>query len=123
MKGLLYVLSAIAVIALGFWAYQENYRTQTTIREVGQLNARIGAAHERLNVLKAEWAYLNRPERLRELADLNFDRLGLLPMTPESFGHAADIPLPLPPIPELGIITDPVEVSSDLRGPNGEEPL
>ncbi|GGL60658.1 cell division protein FtsL [Wenxinia marina] len=123
MRGLLYVLTAVCVVALGFWAYQENYRTQGAIREVRSLNARIGAAHARLNVLSAEWAYLNRPDRLRELADANFDRLGLLPLTPEAFGHPQDIAMPLPPIPELGPIMDPVEISAGQRGPNGEEPL
>lgn len=123
MRGLLTVLTAAVVVFLGFWAYQQNYRTQQAVRHVSDLNARIGAAHERLNVLNAEWAYLNRPDRLRELADANFARLGLLPLTPEAFGRASDIPMPLPPIRELGIITEPVEIAAGQRGPNGEDPL
>lgn len=119
MRGFLYVLSAVAVVALGFWAYQENYRAQAGIREVRQLHARIGAAHARLNILQAEWAYLNRPDRLRELADANFDRLGLLPLRPESFGHVRDLAEPLRILPP---ITDAIEVSARQADPN-EEPL
>jgi hypothetical protein len=120
MRGFLYVLSAITVVALGFWAYQENYRTQAAIREVRNLHAQIGAAHARLNVLEAEWAYLNRPDRLRELADINFDRLGLLPMMPDSFGRTDQIAYPLP---ELLPITIPIDVSAPLPVNPDEEPL
>lgn len=111
MRGLLYISAFMMVLGLAFWAYQENYRTQAAISEVRDLHRRIGAAHERINVLKAEWAYLNRPDRLRELADLNFDRLGLLPLSARNFGRVEDVVYPIRP---LGVISDPVEVSSDM---------
>ncbi|MFA8442359.1 cell division protein FtsL [Yoonia sp.] len=110
MRGLFYVLSALAVMALAFWAYQENYKTQSAIAEVRTLHREIGASHERLGMLRAEWAYLNRPDRLADLADLNFDRLGLLPLMPDAFGAVDQIIYPLPPI--LPII-NPIELSSD----------
>ncbi len=110
MRGLFYVLAAFAVMGLAFWAYQENYKTQAAISEVRDLHGQIGAAHERLGMLRAEWAYLNRPDRLADLADLNFDRLGLLPLMPDAFGAVDQIIYPLPPILP---ITDPVALSSD----------
>ncbi|NCO85405.1 MAG: cell division protein FtsL [Rhodobacterales bacterium] len=119
MKGLIHVMAALAVMGLAFWAYQENYKTQQALREVRGLHAQIGAAHARLGVLRAEWAYLNRPDRLRDLAGLNFDRLGLLPLKPEGFGSIGAVAYP---IPALLPITDPVEISSDAMNP-GEEPL
>jgi len=114
MKSMFYVIAALCVMALAFWAYQQNYRTQTALKDVRVLQSDIGAAHERLNVLRAEWAYLNRPDRLRDLAELNFDRLGLLPLMPEAFGRVDQVTYPQPDIEStLGPITDPVEVSSD----------
>ena len=110
MRGLFFVLSAIAVMALGFWAYQENYKTQAAIAEVRMLHSQIGAAHERLSVLNAEWAYLNRPDRLSDLADLNFDRLGLLPLMPDAFGRVDQIIYPQNP---LLPILEAIELSSD----------
>ncbi|PHQ85072.1 MAG: cell division protein FtsL [Thalassobium sp.] len=110
MRGFLFVCSILGVMGLAFWAYQENYRTQQSLREVRDLNADIGAAYERLNVLRAEWAYLNRPDRLRDLTELNFDRLGLLPLMPDAFGRIEQIAYPALP---LGPIIDPIEVSSD----------
>ena len=110
MRGLFYVLAALGVIGLAFWAYQENYKTQAAIAEVRDLHREIGAAHERLSVLNAEWAYLNRPDRLADLADLNYDRLGLLPLMPDGFGQVDQIIFPQPP---LLPITNPIELSSD----------
>ena len=107
---MLYMFSFLTVIGLAFWAYQENYRTQAALKEVRELHRDSGAAHARIKVLNAEWAYLNRPDRLRDLAELNFNRLGLIPMAPEHFGRVSDVVYPIRP---LGIITDPVEVSSD----------
>jgi hypothetical protein len=119
MRGIIYVLTALAVIGLGFWAYHENYATQASVRDVRDLHARIGAGHERLNILQAEWAYLNRPDRLRDLVEINFDRLGLLPLMPDGFGRVDQVSYP--PAPLLPI-TDPVEVSSDGAA-STEEPL
>ncbi len=110
MRSVLYLMSALAVIGLAFWAYRQNYHTQEAISEVRQLHREIGQAHERIAVLRAEWAYLNRPDRLRDLAELNFDRLGLLPLMPEAFSRVDHINFP---IPALSPITDPIEVSSD----------
>ena len=118
MKGLVHVMSFVTVIALAFWAYQENYRTQSALREVRALNAEIGAAHARINMLNAEWAYLNRPDRLRDLAILNFDRLELLPLAPEAFARIEDIPEPLP---DLGPLLGSVSLSATLNP--DEEPL
>ena len=77
MRALFYITSLLAVMGLAVWAYQENYRTQASLREVERLSEEIGDLRETLADLNAEWSYLNRPERLRELADMNIDRLGL----------------------------------------------
>ncbi len=112
MRSFFYVIAALAVIGLAFWAYQENYKTQRALKEVSQLQQQIGVARERLAVLRAEWAYLNRPERLRELTEINYDRLGLLPLSPEQFGRIDQVAFPEV---ELIPISNPVDVSADLE--------
>jgi hypothetical protein len=97
MRGFATLLAMLGVIGLGYWAYHQTILTQQAERRVEQLQRNIGAERERLAILRAEWAYLNRPDRLRELVDLNFERLGLLPLAPEQFGRAAQIPYPPPP--------------------------
>ena len=119
MRGLLHVLAAFAVMGLAFWAYQENYRTQEALREVRRLHAQIGSAHERLAMLRAEWAYLNRPDRLNDLAELNYDRLGLIPLMPLAFGRVDQIIYPLPPI---GPIEGAVELSSANAPQDAQQP-
>ena len=111
MRTVMYILTTIAVVGLAFWAYRENYATQQALSDADRLHANIRAAHARLAVLRAEWAFQNRPDRLRDLADLNFDRLGLLPLHPGQFGQVDQVAYPQPPS-ELLPITDPVEVST-----------
>ena len=118
MRSLLYVLTALGVMGLAFWAYRENYSTQAEIERIAALQGDIGELRESLSVLKAEWAYLNRPDRLRELADMNFDRLGLAPLDPEQFAAVAQITYPRAPQsqpgPALSAITDPIETMGTL---------
>ena len=109
MKTFLYIIVTLSVVGLAFWAYRENYATQQALAETSKLHRDIRAAHARLAVLRAEWAYLNRPDRLRELADLNFDRLQLLPLRPDQFGLVDQVPYP--PAPVLPV-TNPIDVSS-----------
>ncbi len=119
MRPVLYVLSFITLLGLGFWAYRENYATQASLRQVAVLQDEIAGLRDALSTQNAEWAYLNRPERLRELATLNFDRLGLLPMEPAQFGTTSAIAFPPPPVAadfsEGGLpITDPVAISGAI---------
>ena len=94
MRSLLLVLTGLAVIGLAFWAYRENYRTQAALTQTRQLQREIADLREALAVQRAEWAYLNRPERLRELALLNFPKLGLVPIDADRFGRIADVAYP-----------------------------
>ena len=73
------------------------------------MHGNIRAAHARVAGLRAGWAFQSRPDRLRDLADLNFDRLGLLPLHPGQFGQVDQVTYP--PAPMLPI-TDPVDVST-----------
>ena len=109
MKGIAYVLTALVVFGLAFWAYRENYATQQVLKDTRKLQRQIGEAQVRLGVLKAEWAYLNRPDRLTELVEINFDRLGLLPLRPDQFGRIDEVSYPARPMLQLN---NPVDVSS-----------
>lgn len=111
MRALLYVMTVVAVMGLAFWAYRENYRTQAAIDEMNGIQNEIAGLREQLGVLRAEWAYLNRPERLRDLVDLNFERLQLVPVQSGQFVDVEHVDYPKlrevqgPPAPDA--FTDP----------------
>lgn len=94
MRSFFYILSALIVVGLAFWAYRENYETQAAQDRAERLETQIAGTRQRLRVLKAEWAYLNRPDRLRDLAELNYERLGLLPLQPHQFGRVDQVAYP-----------------------------
>jgi hypothetical protein len=112
MRSIFYVVTTMIVMGMAFWAYRQNYETQDAIREAEGVRAEIAELREALGVLRAEWAYLNRPDRLRELADLNFDRLGLLPLTPDQFGDAEQVAFPPDP---MIVITNTVDTVGNME--------
>lgn len=115
MKIFVYLMIGLAVMGLGFWAYHVNYDTQDRQAELRDLQREIASLREGLGVLKAEWAYQNRPDRLRELVNLNFMALQLLPMAPEQFGAAAQVAYPQPAL-ELNAPIDVVATGLEEEG-------
>ncbi len=115
MRTLMFIVTVIGVICVSVWAYQENYRTQGMIKDTERLEREIGAAQARLAVLRAEWAYLNRPDRLRDLAEINYNDLQLLPLRPDQFGIVEQVAYPMSD--ELQGIENATEVASA-----GEQP-
>ena len=85
-------LLIVPVIALAWWAYRENYETRRAIKQVEGLEYAIGRNREMLGRLRAEWAHLNRPERLEALVELHFEELQLVPVTRDRFESALKIP-------------------------------
>lgn len=125
MRIVVYALSILAVVGLGFWSYRESYETRATERAVKELRNQIRERHRKLGMLRAEWAYLNRPDRLAVLAEMNFERLELMPLTPDHFAHvdqvgfAPDVPVwpeDAPPEVPLAGVLDEVIVMNHAYG-------
>jgi hypothetical protein len=97
MRAILYLSATVLVVLCAVWAYRVNYATQDAQDRVADLRARIAHERETLAVLRAEWAYLNRPDRLAVLVERNAEALGLAPLTPDHFADPAMIAFPAPP--------------------------
>ena len=81
----LMVLSAAAV-------YDMKYEAEIAAENIRKKQAEIAQAHEDISLLKAEWALLTRPARMRDLLDRHQDILNLTPLSSNHIGTLADIP-------------------------------
>jgi hypothetical protein len=97
MKYLLHASMVVLVAVSATWAYRVNYATQEAMNRVADLGTEIAREREAIAVLEAEWAYLNRPDRLRRLVDANAAALGLVPLEPDQYGEVAMVPFPAEP--------------------------
>lgn len=64
--------SIIAMMCFGIAAvglYLVKHVVEDVQRDVASLEVQVASEDESLHLLNAEWAYLNRPERLHALAD------------------------------------------------------
>jgi len=95
MKSPIYVLAIALVVGVAFWAYQANYRTKAALEQVAQLQRSIAQEREAISVLRVEWAWLNRPERLQALVELHLTTLGLMPLQPDHFGELRMVAYPV----------------------------
>ncbi|QHQ34041.1 cell division protein FtsL [Algicella marina] len=107
MKTLGTIAAVALVVAFAFWAYGVNYATQDAERRVAALRQSIAEEKAAIAMLRAEWAYLNRPDRLRELAEEHFGELGLMPLDAAHFSEAEL--LPYPPDEDLPLISPEVQ--------------
>ena len=110
MRSFFFILCSVAVVGLAYWAYNENYKTQAKLKHIAELRLEISEERQTISVLNAEWAYLNRPDRLRHLVDLNFENLELIPLNGDHFGDTRDIQLRPSPAIEVNA---PIEVINE----------
>lgn len=75
--GLVIWLIVATAVAVGL--YQVNYQVEALQEELASVREDIRAERERLDVLEAEWSYLNRPSRLARLARKHLDMTTIKP--------------------------------------------
>ncbi|MEL6236515.1 MAG: cell division protein FtsL [Pseudomonadota bacterium] len=96
MRLALYLLGALIATGFGFWAYNVNYDTQEARKRVQTLQADIARERARTAMLQAEWAWLNRPDRLAALVAEHNATLLLMPLDPGHFADIREIAAPAP---------------------------
>ncbi len=61
------VLIVLALNIIGL--FQVKHKVQNLRKDLSEINRQLLETKEEVNVLNAEWAYLNQPERIKRLAD------------------------------------------------------
>jgi len=79
----------LAAILIGCGLYQLKYEVQAKEERLARLNRQIQLEQEAIHVLNAEWAFLNRPDRIADLANRHLE---LSQVVPAQFGRVATIP-------------------------------
>ena len=93
------VVSIVALIASAVYAYSIKYETIWYAEQIAKLKNRVNREHGELSGLRAEWAYLTRPERIDALANKYLD---LQPMSLARIVKAADLPDRGPKVDAIG---------------------
>ena len=107
LSNLVWVALAMVV---GFGLFQLKHQVQELEDEMFRLNRTILAEQQAIHVLKAEWSYINQPQRLQSLASRHLE---LQPMKPEQLGSLAELPVRGA---ETALATAKQPQSSDKKG-------
>jgi hypothetical protein len=97
-------LGGIALtIAASVGLYQVKYQVQGMERDLAQMKRDVARDRGEIQVLEAEWSYLNQPERLQDLANRY---LSLTPATTAQMAAIEDLPpralAPAPGVADAG---------------------
>lgn len=96
----------MGVIGLSVVLYDIKYRAELADKHAEKLEQKISEEQEGIRVLRAEWSYLNQPERLQELATRYTN---LKTLTPVQIGSFDVVPMP--------------HRNDDFYAPSAREPL
>lgn len=73
MKRKAFVIGSVLFCALAFTVFKVEYKVRSLRAELAEVNRQILQNYEDIHVLKAEWVYLNNPQRVKELASRYLD--------------------------------------------------
>lgn len=89
MIKLLHILAITALVGSAGYAYSVKYETLYYAETLAKTRAKLQREREAIAVAKAEWAMLNRPDRLQRIADQHLD---LKPMQIGQLGRLSELP-------------------------------
>jgi hypothetical protein len=73
MLRFLNVIAIVALVGSAVYAYSIKYQTSFRAEQILEMKQQVKAERDAIAVLRAEWSYLTRPERLQRLSDRYLD--------------------------------------------------
>jgi hypothetical protein len=99
MRKVLHSVAIVALVGSALYAYRTKYDTIYLSEQVAKLKTRIGREREAIAVLRAEWQFVSRPDRIQALADRNLD---LQPAAVTQIVRWQDVPVRPAPVDSIG---------------------
>jgi hypothetical protein len=90
MIKILHVVAIASLIGSAGYAYSIKYDTIFHAEELARINAAAARERDAIAVLRAEWALLNRPDRVQALADAHLP--DIMPMSAARLAQFSDLP-------------------------------
>ena len=99
MWRLLHVIAIAALVASAVYVYSVKYQTIYASEQIVKTRHLLDKERDAINILRAEYAFLTRPDRLQALAD---KQLEMQALSLHQIVKAADLPEPAPKIDSIG---------------------
>jgi cell division protein FtsL len=99
MWRLMHVAAIGALVASAVYVYSIKYQTIWWSEQIVKTRHAIEREQDAINLLRAEYAFLTRPERLQSLADKELD---LQPLALNQIVKASDLPEAEPKVDSIG---------------------
>ncbi len=107
------VLLIASMVVAATITYQIKHRADEKLQEVRRIQADIKLERDTIELLKADWALLSQPNRLRKLVDAYNDELKLEPTQPTQLARPSELPMLRSQLP-------PSEVAAGATGADGK---
>jgi hypothetical protein len=115
---LLHVVAIGALVSSALYAYTIKYGTTLEAEQLQKIKAKTQRERDAIAVLKAEWQFLTRPDRLQTLADRHLD---LLPFSVTQVVRASDIPNRGPKVDTIGRKLEDLGLGLPTETPRGRK--
>lgn len=90
MLRILNIVAILALVGSAVYAYSIKYETSYRTEQIAKTKIEIKQERDAIAVLRAEWAFMTRPERLQQLSDKHI--ANLKPLEVSQFVAAKSLP-------------------------------
>ena len=115
MLRLMHAVAIAALIGSAIYVYGVKYRTIYASEQLVKVKHLVSKEKDAINLLRAQYARLARPDRLQALAD---SKLGLQALSLSQIANVADLPEAMPKIDSIGRTLESLGLLKDSASPS-----